>query len=122
MLGLARPAVQSDQTHDPKAVVIQRASNVLEGASLAEEQRDLLVPGFDGVVAGFPRDTNLLQQGNRADRAGVQAVQVTWHRSAPGEGSGSIAMMHPADVAKGVQAAVEMNDLSRDVRAASEIR
>ena len=48
-------------------------------APLLEVGRDLVVPGLDRLVAGLAGDLDLLQQGRRPDRAGVEAVNKFAH-------------------------------------------
>ncbi len=71
------PAVKRDHADDLEARVGQRSFQLGETSPLLEIGRDLVVPGLDRLVAGLAGDLDLLQQGRRPDRAGVETVDET---------------------------------------------
>ena len=87
VLGALRrdPAVQRDHADDLQAGVGEGPLQLGHAAALLEVGGDLVVPGLDRRIAGLAGDRDLLQQGRRPDRAGVEAVDEFAHgRSSAG--------------------------------------
>jgi hypothetical protein len=77
--GRLKPASQIDGCGNDKSVVIECFADVCEGTTISQVQVQMVVPQFDGIIAGGPGSADLLQDRSCADGTGVEAVTKSGH-------------------------------------------
>jgi len=77
--GWLEPASQIDGCGHDKPVVIECFADICEGTAISQVQIKMVVPQFDGIIAGGPGGADLLQDRSCSDGTGVQTVTKTGH-------------------------------------------
>ena len=77
--GRLEPALEINGGGDLQPFALDRGANIGERASLREMGVDIVVPKFDGAIARPTGDLDLLEDGDRTNRARIEAVEKVGH-------------------------------------------